>query len=42
MGNQVQHAYTITTSGPYSPKELIVDVEWPYSVASRTGEEGKW
>ncbi|XP_074602428.1 integrin alpha-PS1-like [Brevipalpus obovatus] len=41
VGSQVTHSYSITSQGPYFPKEIGVLIEWPYSVATRHGE-GKW
>ncbi|XP_053209007.1 integrin alpha-PS1-like [Panonychus citri] len=41
IGSRIEHSYTIISAGPYHPKELTVEVDWPYSLSS-DHEEGKW
>ncbi|XP_015784877.1 integrin alpha-PS1 [Tetranychus urticae] len=41
IGSRIEHSYTIISNGPYHPKELTVEIDWPYSLSSDK-EEGKW
>lgn len=41
IGNKVEHSYTISSGGPYHPKELKVEFEFPYAINDE-GEPGKW